>query len=197
MPPMHHNVGPRYPPDSRIAFMRVERYLPEESWFRVNPRGIHGAPHATRVLVWADTLAELIAGPDAIRRVELRWAAAVHDVGRIDDGIDPGHGARSAAWVRDRLVSERPDTATLDLALIAELCTWHEVPDLEIETLSLELLVLKDADALDRCRLGDLDPTRLRFARSHDLIEPATRLEQATNGYGNVTALDVLNAATE
>lgn len=171
-------------------------YAPEGSWFRINSRGIYGAQHTTRELVWADRPAELIAGSDALRRKELRWAAAVHGVGRNDDGIDPGPGARSAAWVRDHLVNERPDTSTLDLAFIAERCTWHETPDLAIERLSRELLVLKDADALDRCRRGDLDPTRLRLARSHDLIEPPARLEQAMNAYGNVTASAVLTAAT-
>jgi uncharacterized protein len=183
--------------DLKITTMSMERFLPEDSWFRSNPRGIHGTPHTTRVLIWANELIATISGPGALRDEELRWAAAVHDVGRINDGIDPGHGARSATWVRDHLVTERPATATLDLAVIAELCSWHETPDREIEQLSLELLILKDADALDRCRISDLDPARLRLARSHDLIEPAARLERLTNDYGNVTSSDVLHAAPE
>jgi len=170
-------------------------YLPEEEWFRFNPRGIHGVPHVARVLVWADFLAGAIAGPGAVRRDELRWAAALHDVGRIDDGIDPGHGSRSAEWVTSRLVAVRPGTAGLDLGFIAELCRWHETPDERIGRLSLELVILKDADALDRARLGDLDPSRLRLARSHRLVEAAARLERATNDYGRVTGRAVLAAA--
>ncbi len=170
-------------------------YLPREEWFRVNPRGIHGAPHTTRVLVWAVALADALGRRDAIRREELLWAASVHDVGRVDDGIDPGHGSRSATWVRDRLVPERPETATLDLEFIAELCTWHEVPDDQIERLSLELVILKDADALDRCRIYDLDPYRLRLTRTTRFVNSAERLERATNTYGRVTAADVLEAA--
>ena len=172
-------------------------YLADESWFRFNPRGIHGAPHTTRVLIWADTLAAFLAAPGALCREELRWTAAVHDVGRLDDGVDRGHGARSAAWVLDHLPTVRPDTARLDLGLIAELCRWHEIRDQEIERLSLELLILKDADALDRTRLGDLDPRRLRLAASHALIQPANHLERATNRYGTITAADVLQAATK
>ncbi len=170
-------------------------YLPKEEWFRFNPRGIHGAPHTTRVLVWAVALADALCRRDAIRREELLWAASVHDVGRVDDGIDSGHGGRSAAWVRDRLVTERPETSSLDLEFITELCTWHEVPDDQIERLSLELVILKDADALDRCRISDLDPSRLRLTRTTRFVKSAERLEQATNTYGRVTAADVLAVA--
>lgn len=178
-----------------MAVRDLRPYVPAESWFRFNPRGIHGAPHTARVLVWADAIAVAIAAPDALRGRELRWAAAVHDVGRIDDGIDPGHGGRSAAWAVDRLPSIRPETAGLDIPFLAELCRWHEVPDREIERLSLELLILKDADALDRARLGDLDPSRLRLARSLGLVAAAEKLERATNDYGRATASDVLDVA--
>ncbi len=172
-------------------------YLPNEDWFRFNPRGIHGVPHTTRVLVWASMLAGALGRQGAIRREELLWAASVHDVGRIDDGIDRGHGGRSAAWVREKLVSERPETESLDLEFIAELCIWHEIPDQQIERLSLELVILKDADALDRCRIRDLDPTRLRLAKATQMVERAERLERATNRYGHVTAANVLDAALD
>ena len=173
---------------------RLRRYVPDDSWFRFSPRGIHGSAHVTRVLVWSETLADLIGRSDALRREELRWAAAVHDVGRENDGVDAGHGGRSAAWMLGQLPLQRPETRDLDLAFIAELCRWHETPDWQIERLSLELLILKDADALDRCRLGDLDPSRLRLARSPTLIERAAQLERRTCRYGQVSGVDVLNA---
>lgn len=178
-----------------MAASDLHPYLAAEDWFRFNPRGIHGAPHTTRVLVWADALAATIGGPLALRVDELRWAAAVHDLGRVDDGADAGHGARSASWVVAHLPIERPSTARLDVDFIAELCRWHEIPDREIGRLSLELMILKDADALDRARLGDLDPGRLRLAKAGSLIGPAERLERATNRYGRVTATEVLVAA--
>ncbi len=174
----------------------LTRYLPDDDWFRFAPRGIHGASHTTRVLVWASMLADRLAGSGALRRDELLWAAAVHDVGRENDGIDAGHGSRSAAWLHDRLVAVRPETAALDLDFVAELCTWHETQDLDIPRLTLELVILKDADALDRCRIFDLDPARLRLAASHRLIEPAVALERATNRYGTTSAVDVVTALT-
>jgi hypothetical protein len=173
----------------------LDRFLPDEAWFRHRPRGIHGTPHTTRVLVWAAVLASRIGRPNALRRDELLWAAAVHDVGRLDDGIDRGHGRRSADWVLADLTRKRPEAATCDLKLVAELCTWHEIADDRIERLSLELLILKDADGLDRARIGDLDPDRLRFQHARRLVEAAERLERATNAYDRIGAEEVLEAA--
>jgi hypothetical protein len=99
--------------------------------------------------------------------------------------------------VMERLPEVRAETRALDLGLVAELCRWHETPDDEIERLSLELVILKDADALDRCRLGDLDPERLRLSRARRLVGPAERLERLSRNYGSVTAADVLRAAEE
>lgn len=172
----------------------LERYLPDEAWFRRAPRGIHGAPHTTRVLIWSAVLADVLASSGAIQGEELLWAAAVHDVGRMDDGVDPGHGVRSAAWAVEHLPRLRPEAARLDLGFLAELCIRHETWDREIPRLTLELMILKDADALDRCRIFDLDPARLRLARSLELVTPAEALERATNDYGRVTASDVLMA---
>lgn len=173
----------------------LDRYLPVEAWFRYRPRGIHGAPHTTRVLIWTAILARRIGRPAAIRREELFWSAAVHDVGRVDDGLDRGHGRRSAEWVVDRLGAERPAASTCDLEFVAELCAWHEIDDEDIERLTLDLVLLKDADGLDRVRLGDLDPERLRLQHARRLVEAAGRLEQATNDYGQVSAMEVLEKA--
>jgi hypothetical protein len=41
--------------------------------------------------------------------------------------------------------------------------------------------LLKDADGLDRVRLGDLDPRFLRFPAAHDMIDFATRMFERTN----------------
>ncbi|MCC6312595.1 MAG: HD domain-containing protein [Thermomicrobiales bacterium] len=172
----------------------LTRYLPEADWFRHNPYGIHGVAHAARVLVWSDTLAARMGGP--LRSEELRWAAACHDVGRVNDWTDPEHPARAAAWVAANLAALRPEAAAgFDLAFVAELCRWHTERDDRTMCRSPELDILKDADALDRARLGDLDPNRLRLARAHDLIEPAARLFEATGSGPQATGLVVLAMA--
>jgi hypothetical protein len=176
---------------------QLSRYLPEPPWYRhgVDPHGIHGVAHAARVLYWADALARQIDAPGALHGEELRWAAALHDVGRANEGIDPGQGERSAEWVLANLARERPETAALDLDFIAELCRWHESHGQDVPRMTLELLILKDADALDRARIGDLDPSRLRLTRALTLVADARALERATNRSGEMTGDEVLSAA--
>ncbi len=174
----------------------LEQYLPDATWFRHSPYGIHGVAHATRVLVWANHLAQSLAGPSALAIEELRWAAACHDVGRENDGADPDHPIRSAAWVRGQLGRVRPEVvATVDPTLVAELCRWHAERDRTIPAITLELLILKDADALDRARLGDLDERRLRLARSHELVGPAQRLYDRTGEGSTASGAFVLAEA--
>ncbi len=175
---------------------RLLPYLPDPAWFAHDPFGIHGVAHVARVQAWAERIAHDVAGPGALRLAELRWAAACHDVGRHDDGIDPGHGDRSAAWVLANLAAARPDlTAGVDLAFIAELCRWHQPKDRDAERMTLELMILKDADALDRARLYDLDPRKLRLARSRDLVAAAERLHEETGHGPGIDGAAVLAAA--
>jgi hypothetical protein len=173
-------------------------YLPDPAWFAHDPNGVHGVAHAARVLVWAERIADRVAEPAAMRREELRWAAVCHDVERWDDGIDPQHGDCSAVWVLANLLRVRPGlTDGVDLGFVAELCRWHQPSDRDAARLTLELMILKDADGLDRARLGDLDPSRLRLASSLGLVEAAERLCRATGHGGGVDGATVLRAARE
>lgn len=151
-------------------------FLPDETWFARDPLGIHGVGHVTRVLFWADVLAAQAA---PVRRDELRWAAACHDVGRENDGHDPLHGARSGEWVLANLARERPIAGGCDLGLVAALCRCHDRECDDVDDFRLELAILRDADALDRARFwcdDRLDPSFLRIPDSHALIGPNDRL---------------------
>lgn len=169
-------------------------YLPEESWFHRAPWGIHGAVHTTRVLIWSAVLASMIGSPTAIRRSSLLWAASVHDVMRIDDGKDREHGERSAVWAGETLPVVRPLAAQADIGIIQTLCRGHVISDHRVPELSLELVILKDAGALDRVRLGWLDERWLRLAASQRLVKNAARLEQKSNRYGEITVAETIDA---
>lgn len=160
----------------------IRPYLTDPAWFTREPYGLHGVAHVTRVSIWAAVLAHRVGRPDALGYRDLMWAAACHDVGRLDDGIDEGHGRRSASWVGQHLVEERRDAAAADLRHVQQLCVWHQVADPEIGRWSLELMLLKDADGLDRARLHDLDPERLRTQAARRLVEDAGRLFEETDG---------------
>ncbi len=161
--------------------MELDRYEPRIEWFRHNAFGIHGIVHVTRVLVWADRLGRcLLEEGLAVDLEVVRWAAVLHDVGRLDDGRDTRHGERSAQWVaanRAAVCAGLGDTA---LSVVQYCCTWHVQSDSAAPAMSNELACLKDADGLERVRLSDLNAAYLRTAHARRLIPDAQRLFLAT-----------------
>lgn len=107
----------------------------------------------------------------------LAWAAAIHDTRRHSDGYDRDHGERAARWVtvhRDRL------PAHCDLDQVAYLCRWHVPPDRAAPLMTDALKLFKDADALDRWRVGGPSPKMLRTRAAHRLLGPSRRLFEST-----------------
>jgi len=146
-------------------------------------RGIHGIGHTLRVWVHADALASDLDLPEWEREA-IRLAATWHDIGRTDDGADYYHGGKSAGKVVGLGLHHGVDPLVLDLALFA--VTWHCGDEAyaadaarwtcDADAAVRALSVLKDADALDRVRLGDLDESWLRFAPSYLRVERAWEL---------------------
>jgi hypothetical protein len=149
--------------------------IPRPRWFCMQPpSGLHGRGHTARVMVWA---AVLTRGTEWFEPVV--WAAACHDLRREDDGADPEHGFRAGAWVRTRLQAMLREPPA-DLELIARACDWHVCPDRRSEWDHPTLWLLKDADGLDRVRLGDLDERFLRHDEARRRVDDAQRLFRAT-----------------
>ncbi len=147
--------------------VRFDCYRPSPAWFSHNPYGIHGIGHAGRVFVWANQIGRQMA-PSTMSLEVVRWAAVLHDVGRISDGRDQGHGKRSAEWIKKNRNTLQMDMDDELLERVLYCCTMHDTADEEIGLLTEELKCLKDADGLDRVRINDLNPDFLRteFARS-------------------------------
>lgn len=112
----------------------------------------------------------------AVNREALRWASMAHDVGRVDDGVDLSHGWRSAKWITGNL-SGQMSPELLDT--VTYIVHWHVPQDWEAPALTTELKVLKDADGLDRVRLGDLDHHFIRTNAAMSLISLADDLYQS------------------
>lgn len=153
----------------------------------------------TRVFLLQELICNILESENIeVNRGATRWAAATHDVGRVDDGQDLEHGRRSAAWIhenlRDRMSSETLDTTTY-------IVHWHVPPDDEAPFMTTELKVLKDADALDRVRLGDLNPNYLRTDAAKSLIDLAQQLYDTSRQHAvprdKETFQDVVNAARQ
>lgn len=158
------------------------------SWFRRpdgfdGSSGIHGIGHALRVYVHADAIAAALALAEWEREA-VHLAAMWHDIGRTDDEVDYYHGAKSAGKVVGLGLHVGFDPIVRETALYAvthhsgseELAragiSWTPDPEASLRVFK----VLKDADALDRVRLGDLDDRYLRFEPSCQRVTEAYEL---------------------
>jgi hypothetical protein len=150
--------------------------------------GIHGVGHTRRVCVHVLRLSAALDLPRRLRDLTLT-AARWHDLGRTCDGIEPEHGARSVRRVRELgLADELVTTGGLtpaDLELVLFAIRYHSLDDATARRAAADrdaftvLWLLKDADALDRVRLGGgdgVDPAYLRHPRAADLIDFAWEL---------------------
>ena len=141
-----------------------------DHWFRRRSR-LHGPSHTRRVHVHAQRLLEELRWPVADARLVLH-AALWHDIGRRGDGVEPDHG-RSSVERADEL-GLTAQLAPGDAAIVRFAILRHSLRDRGAEEQAQELAarddearrladpgralrvlwLLKDADALDRVRLG-------------------------------------------
>ena len=156
--------------------------LPED--FR-HPSTLHGQGHVTRVMVHATRLVEATGRHDLGPRL---WAAVfLHDLARTHDGVCYRHGAdaaqrlRSESALQNRLAEA--GLSTDDYPAIEAAVTAHSAPkEVAKDNAHWPLIaLLKDADGLDRVRLGDLDPRYLRHAETKGMVPFAQRLFDATD----------------
>ncbi|MBI5060345.1 hypothetical protein HZB60_11265 [candidate division KSB1 bacterium] len=161
-----------------------DELIPRGEFF-AHASDVHGRLHVARVLVHALRLIQ--ATGNAPRETAVWGAAYLHDLGRAHDGYCRMHGQ----WSMDRF----RQIAEIRLALAAGGASDGLLPAIEYAVvqhcLALEpaaahphylvAALLKDADALDRVRLGQLDPRFLRFPESHGMIRFAERLYRRTD----------------
>ncbi len=177
-----------------ISQKLLKQFEPQKAWL-THDSYLHGVGHMARVFILQELICDgLEAKGVAVDRTVTRYAAMAHDVGRVDDGEDFEHGTRSAAWMKrhlaDKMTPEQLDAATYCVH-------WHVPPDSEAPVMTTELMVLKDADGLDRVRLGDLDASYLRTDVAKTLIGTAMELYRLSSKVGGEaeTFEDVLAAA--
>ncbi len=162
--------------------LSLERLVPMPEDFR-HQSGIHGQAHVSRVLIHTFILLQLT------RQQHLAvplWASVyLHDVARTHDGLCYRHGADAARrFDFFRQVFQAAGLPPQDEPLVRTAVAWHAVPrELNRSHRYAPLVhLLKDADGLDRVRLGDLDPRYLRYRESHGLVNFAKHLYTRTHG---------------
>lgn len=166
------------PYEQWYAFMEknIEFWLPESEW--------HTKTHCARVLL----LSLLIGHQKDLSDEEkdaLAMAAVFHDSRRLDDGIDKGHGSRAASYYKD--YCHEHDLPYNEQTYV--ITYYHDQDDSlglsEIKNSSslneravLLYQIFKDADALDRFRLGPdgLDVKFLRTEEARQLVDFAKDL---------------------
>ena len=144
-----------------------------------NKTNLHGINHVVRVLFNAYAVTTLENVNEEDRKIVIE-AAKLHDIGRVSDGEDEEHGNQSA--IKSRKILEQRGFSPEDTDLICFIIKEHSLSksknEEHIEELPEELRqrykyclnLLKDADKLDRVRLGDLDVKRLSTDSAKRLV---------------------------
>lgn len=143
---------------------------------------VHGISHIERVLLFGG----LIAMQNHCSKEDttlLLLACSYHDIGRIDDSLDDCHGKRSSQKLPDVISLLPEDMLIVQAAICAhsmndscmeEIITSYSITD-QNRALNIARM-LKDADALDRVRVHDLNTDFLRFPCSHQYVDFANAL---------------------
>lgn len=134
---------------------------------------IHGIGHIYRTMIGCALLGELLQKP---REGLLAFCGAyIHDLARETDGEEPEHGANAVLkyfdkfnnlWDKYQLTHAEREQVKQAVTQHSG-CEWMQPKDPGYHVMA----ILKDADALDRCRIGDLVPEWLRYAESKRLIK--------------------------
>lgn len=192
----------RQPQRVRLFFRYWEPYMERhvEFWPIAGDLDIHTQGHCERVLMHALRIGEARHATDRQMRA-LAHASIFHDSRRKDNYLDTGHGERAAEYYKffcgeagggDVGGEDYKDMGFLPEAYAA--VWYHDRDDALGEQYIRERAgtdadawlevyhIFKDADALDRLRLGTwcLDPKFLRTGESKGMSGFAQRLVEAT-----------------
>ena len=163
------------------------------------PSGIHGVGHVRRTLL----LSLLMSDFDKLsiqHTLILAYASVYHDIGRTHDGVDYYHGYASYEKVLEHGLLNNHEAN--EVYTIQELIERHAISDkkaFSFETLDeakrdevqFLLRYFKDADGLDRVRLGDLNAKYLRTDTAKRLTLVAQQILEHSKSNNNCL-LDML-----
>lgn len=139
---------------------------------------IHGIGHLYRTMIACALIGQLTERP---REALLAFCGAyIHDLGRTNDGVDPSHGANSVRlhFARYRALWTKYHLTQLEQEWVKQAVVQHSSREYmqRGDAGYAVMAILKDADALDRCRIGDLNPDWLRFPESRRLVKAIAHL---------------------
>ncbi len=180
------------PPAVGSCFKKWAEYLYSSVPFQLADSNIHSTAHTERVLLYALLIGGGEPGVNERSLTILAHAAVFHDTRREEDGKDTGHGARAAAFYEEFC---RTHAEVEFIPEAAYLMRYHDrrddlgeqfiasaFPDSAEQVIQL-FRIFKDADALDRWRLGrrGLNPDFLRTDKALQLVDFAKKLVMLTS----------------
>jgi len=157
-----------------------------------NDTYLHGINHVVRVLFNAYAIITLENGNEEDKKIVIE-AVKLHDIGRTQDGEDTEHGNKSA--IKARGILEDKGFSQEEIDEICFIIKEHSLPkqknkeDIENlpeglkEKYRYHLSLVKDADKLDRARIGDLDPKRLATDSAKRLVGVAEEVFRENRYY--------------
>lgn len=133
---------------------------------------IHGIGHIYRTMIGCAMLGVMLQKP---REALLAFCGAyIHDLARLDDGVEYMHGCDAARYKFPLFTAlwDKYSLSEKEREWVCQAVSQHSTEEwMTVDDEGYDIMaILKDADALDRCRIGDLDPSMLRYAESRDLI---------------------------
>lgn len=177
-------------PVTRGLFLKWNDFMHRNVQFNRADIEIHSMGHCERVLLFAVLVGEKIFGDDQNALEALAQAAVSHDTRRQDDYLDTGHGARAAVYY-EQYCNEHPDIKFHPETVY--MMRYHDLDDSkgvkairkafgkDSDRVVKLYEIFKDADALDRWRLGSkgLDPKFLRTSPAKGMTEYSHRIVRA------------------
>lgn len=165
-------------------------YMEKNISFGLYDSDIHTTSHCERVLLYALIMGQIIFKDNENYLETLAHAAVFHDTRRVDDYLDRGHGARAAKYYeefcKNKSIVFHKDAYSImafhdqdDNLGISHISTSSEHGRED----SIRLYkIFKDADALDRYRLGPwgLNKKFLRNDEAISLMDFASNLVKRT-----------------
>lgn len=179
------------PPIVKVLYRKWVQYMYDRIQFNRPDSPIHAMEHCERVLLFALLIGEQIYGNDPESLTSLAHASIFHDTRRLDDYLDTGHGARASVYYM-KFTCNNDD---IDYYPEAEyMMRYHDLNDaIGVKSIAKRFgdgsdrvgmlyAIFKDADALDRWRLGrhGLDPRYLRTEPAKSLVDYACQLVSVT-----------------
>lgn len=171
-------------------------HLTDSMFFRSTLDSIHGIDHVYRTMIGCAMIGKLIQKP---RAALLAFCGAyIHDLARATDWEENEHGANAALNYFDKFnkLWDKYGLTPTEREQVKEAVRQHSIRETtqKGEEGYDVMAILKDADALDRCRIGDLNPAYLRYPQSCHLVRFIEYIYSKTvDYYEDITFIDFIN----